>query len=420
MTKNVEAEAPDPSSFCPEQEMPTPPSLRFPGGFQINPTIDPTRGIPLDCSFSVDLVRQISPALAVFQPILMLLDFVGTLGQVLIVMTEVVQNPLKIGKLLALMPGLTQKFNELLALIPVLPQGVARFASFVVDVISIVRLSIVCATQALESVKREVVAIESRIVEATSMDDADLQVGTLEVLACSKAEAQKRAAAIVFSLAPVAKLLCTIKTILSLIPGGAVIANRPELSFPDVSGAVAGTGDSFVEGLDVAIDSLQTVSSALETVRTAVEVLSGTIVIAVSPLEFSCGPVDESEKAEPASPEIAALYSATDPPLPLPTPFVTAPGPDTTILIAGTNFDATSQVWFGTEQVPPENLQVTPTRIVATIPAELLGMPGEFKVSVVNSAVDPESPPRLFSNVTSDQAAKLTKVSSLHDAEVGL
>ena len=419
MPVNVETEAPASSTFCPEVTMPSPPALRFPGGFQINPTIDPTRGIPLDCSFSVDLIRQLSPALAVFQPFLQLLDFVGTLGQVLIVTIEVVQNPLKIGKLLALMPGLVQKFNDLLALIPGLPQGALRCVAFVVDVISLIRITIACAVQSLESVRREILAIQARIAEATSMDDDELRVGTIEVLECSQAEAKKRAEAIVFSLAPVAKLLCTVKTILSLIPGGAAIANRPELSFPDVSGSLSGTGAALTEGLDVAIDSLQVVATALESVTEAIAALSLGIVIPVSALEFSCGPVDDSEKPEPGQPEISSLLAATDPLVPLPVPFVSAPGIDTPIAIVGSGFDATSHVWFGTEQVPDENLQITPTRIVATIPADLLGTAGVFKVSVVNTAVDPESPPRLFSNVTEDQAAKLTKVSSLHDAEVG-
>lgn len=414
---DLENVAPEPGIFCPERELAAPPQLRLLGGVRMQPIIDPTKGIAGDCSFSVDLAKQASIALAPLQPFFTIIDGVGTLMQIVIVAIEVIQNPFKVGKLLALVPGLTEKFNKLLELIPISPAGVLAFFQMVADIIGIARFAVSCAVSALQSVQREISMITEQLDALQTVDDEDIRAKTTEILECSRAQAVERAATIGASLSTVAKLMCTAKVLVSLIPGGAAIAQDEGFAIPDVSGLVRGSDPA--AGLALAIESLEDVRDVLEALQEAVAAIaSAGLSLIPPPFTFTCdvAPAEENPP-EPTEPTLSIVYLATDLPTLIVGPIATAPAPaDVGLLLYGTNFDATSKVFFGTNEVPKDNVSLRgSTQILATIPANFMTQPGTFQVSVANSTADTAP---LFSNVTESQAARFTKVSDPFEVEV--
>ena len=390
-------ESPAASFFCPEVEVPSPPAVRVIGGYEIRPTVDASRGPPTSCSYQLDLVRQINSAVAPLVPILDVIDLLTTTTSVLTIAIEVIQNPLKITKLLKLVPGLAEKLNRLLQKIPVLPQGIQAFATMVLDVLTIARLALACVRDQAQSLRNEVAAIEGRLAELVSLSDPDLNARSIEILECSRERARERADAVVVSLAPVAKLLCFVRQLLSLLPGGKELASQ--ISLPDLTGSFSDPA-GLVSALDSAIAVLETVDDVLETVIEAAR-----IAFLVPDLDatISCAPIDLSEPEAIEAPTIAACYSELG--APIVGPFATAGDEDTTIQITGSGFSSGTKFWFGgVELVVAE---VVEDRASVIVPAAEIVAAGDFLLSATNDNLTGA----LFEAVTPDAAEGRVEVS---------
>lgn len=392
--------------FCPEVEIPDPPAARIMGGFEIRPTVDPSRGPPTSCAYQLDLVRQLNAAMAPLVPIFEVIDLLTTSVSVLTIAIEVIQNPLKITKLLSLVPGLAAKLNKLLQKIPVIPQGIQAFVIMIVDILTIAKLAIACARDQARSLRNEIASIEGRLAELASLSDAGLNARTVEILECSRERARERADAIVVGLAPVAKLLCLVRQLLSLLPGGKEIAER--ISFPDLSGSFSDPA-GLLAALDTAISALDAVDDVLEVAIAAAKLIS-TLGIPEIDAVVTCAPIDFSEPAAPESPSIGACF--TEAGAPILGPFATAGDDDTAIVVTGSGFSDATQFWFGGVEL--EVREVVSDRATVVVPAAEIVAAGDFQLSATNNALTGA----LFEAITPELAEGKVEVSDPYQLTV--
>lgn len=369
----AENSSPAADTFCAESSVPDElPAIRFIGGISLEPQVDPTSGAPGTCALTLDLIGNLQSVLAPFQPFLTLLDLVASIAQCFLLMTEVITNPFKIPDLLACLPGLVEKINAILSLIPVFPQGIQAFITFVVDVIRFVGQQIDCVVGILESIQEQVEQLQLIADKINNTDDPIIVADLQTLFDCSEEEIDRQTSVALSALGPIARILCTVRAILALVPGGLEIAKA--LAFPS-PGA----------GLEGAINALSLVRDALlgfVDVITAIAVPVGGILPAPG-IAFEC-PLDdlpdEEEEEEPVPvPAIVSILTGSG------ASFVSIPtGSDFPILITGSNFQSGSQVFFNTAPLQ-DPVFVGPTGLTATIPSDVLQNAGEFQISVVNT-----------------------------------
>lgn len=410
-------EAPDVDSFCIGTNAPeSSPAIRFIGGIALEPQVDPTKGTPSSCGLTIDMIGPLQAALAPFQPFLTLLDVVASLAQCFLLMAEVITNPFKIPDLLGCIPGLVGKVNTLLQLVPIFPQGIQAFITFIVDVMRFVATQLDCIVEILESIQTlfdQLAVITNRI---NNTDDAEVVAGLQALLDCSEEEANSQASQALSALGPIARLLCSVRAILVLIPGGAEIQKRLAIADP-----------SNIEALDDAINALKLVRDALFTVEDALIVLTVGLGV-LPPLEigFKC-PLDdvsddEEEVVEIPVPAIVRAENAAGAAIPVATvdQSTSQDDPDFVLVIVGTNFSSDSKVFWDT--APIADVSVIGTdRLTVQVPASLRTNAGQFQLAVVNEASGGGGP---FSGLDgsgvggSDNAGEGVEVSNQYQVEV--
>lgn len=374
-------EAPSTDSFCVGSgEAIELPVIRFIGGLTLEPQIDPSKGAPGSCGLTLDLVTAIQSALAPFQPFLTLLDLVAQLVNCFLLLTEVVTNPFKIPDLLKCIPGLAEKIVAILALIPVFPPGIQAFVTFIVDVIRFIAVQIDCAVELLVSVQNQLDALAELADQINSTDDVTIQGALQELFDCGVEEASNQQALALSALAPIARILCTIRALLSIIPGGKAIADQ--LAFPSPGG---------VGGVEDAIAALSTIRDALLGVEDALVALTlGLGVLPPPGIGFEC-PLDSAPDPVEATPaSVPSVSSITDPTTNLPISSVPLTpggvGVDVTVLLNGSNFTAETQIFWGTAQIPVESVaRQTDELVRVTLSPELRSVVGTFQVTAVNT-----------------------------------
>lgn len=377
-------EAPETETFCLDTQVPEEiPVIRFIGGIALEPQIDPTKGGGAGpCGLTQDLVGPIQAMLAPFQPVLTILDVVATLGQCFLLMTEVITNPFKIPKLLGCIPGLVNKINTLLSLVPIFPQGIQAFITFVVDIIRFIAVQIDCVVAVLTTLEGLYAQIQQLQQQLQETDDPELQDALQKLLDCSQEEADQQVSLSLNVLGPIARLLCTVRAILALVPGGAEI--QKNLAFPDPTDITA---------LEDAIEILSAVRDALLAVEDALVALTGGLgVLPPPPPGFQC-PLDDLEDdptvPEPSQPSITGLFNQNGTPLVFPAIPASAPH---TVRLTGDDLypsDAeptlSNKVFFNTSPIPPEDfISFDNEALVFSLSEELLQNAGEYLVTVVN------------------------------------
>lgn len=381
-------EAPPTSDFCVETNVPDSlPVIRFVGGAQLEPQVDP-KSTPTSCSLTLNLVGDLQAALAAFQPLLTLLDTVANLAQCLLLLTEVVTNPFKIPDLLGCIPGLIQKINTLLQLVPIFPQGIQAFITFIVDVIRFIATQLDCVISILESIQEQLDELARIAAAINGTDDEVLQADLQELFDCGTAEAEQQSSQSLGALGPVARILCTVRAILAIIPGGKEV--QQFLTFPDP------TSITFIDDAITALrflrDALLAVEEALIALTLGLGVLPAPGVGFVCPLDEDTGG-EEEEAEDPPQPVIASITEPDGTPI---VPPVAPSAVDKQVLIQGTSLasaladpSSSNKVFFGTAPVPEDNVnQVSDLQILATFPADFLSNSGEFQITVNNRRAD--------------------------------
>ena len=380
-------QAPDVDAFCVDTQIPeASPVIRFPGGAVIEPQVDP-QSVPTNCTLTLDMVGQLQTALAPFQPVLTILDTVATIGQCFILMTEALTNPFKIPDLLACIPGLVGKINRLLQLVPIFPQGIQSFITFIVDVMRFTAAQIDCVVSILEGLRvqfAELARISDRI---NTVDDVEIVENLQTLFDCGTQEAEQQLGIALGALGPIARILCTVRGILAIIPGGNEV--QKQLAFPDPTN---------VSGLDAAIATLSGIRDALLLTEDVLEALTlGLGFLPPPEVGFRC-PLDdvdtssEDRDPDPATPQIFNVLEPTGLPLIPPT----AGTPEKTVVIVGSNLtdpladpSKADKVYFGASPLPESAVVlVSVSSLTITIPGDLLTSAGSYPITVINKRRD--------------------------------
>lgn len=391
--------APETDSFCAASTLPDEvPKIRFVGGVTIQSTVDPTHGVPGDCGLSLNMVGTIQAALAPFQPFLTLVDMVATIANFVLVLTEVVGNPFKIGKLLRLFPQFNEKLQKLLSIIPVFPQGIIQFAGMIADIAKFAAMQVGCVIDMLVSIQAQIDELNRLATAANECDDAALKQSLEASITCGREEVARQTTIALGALAPIARLLCTIRAILSIIPGGAALQST--LAFPN---------PATITDLTAAISTFRDVRESLLAAARAIGALSGDLsfLLPNTGFSFDC-PLDDSPPStepvvDPPEPQIAIVFDPLLPAFPIPpiTSIAISASPSTdpvlSFRIRGANFDAAkSSVYWGTEQLSlaEEQFEVLNNETIDVhLPNELRANAGNFQMTVVNGPPGASSTP---------------------------
>ena len=424
-----ENEAPEASEFCLEVPDVSIPAIHFFGGLVIEPQVDPTRGSPGSCGVTLDLASKLQAALAPLQPLFTILDMLAGIVQCFLLLVDVVTNPFKIPDLLKCIPALIEKFNSLLALIPVFPQGIVLLVTMIVDVVRFVALQIGCVVEVLESIQREVAGLNDLLRKILETDDAVIRADLQLSFDCGLLATQVNSKSALLALGPIARILCTIRAFLSIIPGGREIADK--LAFTDPSN---------IEALDSAITALKGLSTSLLDVVGFVEALATPFggLLPAPGAGFVCA-LDTATAAPPAeelpTPTVTGLQQVPPPTVGPNEVELASPGdPDVDVVITGTNFIESSQVFWQTSRITDVVFN-NETTLTASIPADLRTVEGEFLLAVVNAPPGTPTPDDedaavavaarglpsfggLASAAGEDPAIEDTKVSNQHPIEV--
>lgn len=391
--------------ICPS-DSPDIPTIRL-FGLSLRPQIQP--GVPpSSCSMSADLIRQLSAILAPLQPVFTITDILASLIQCFLLAIQVLTNPLALRKLLGCIPGLVAKINGLLALIPSLPQGVVAYVQFVVDVISTAVSVLDCAIATLESIQTQIARIAEFTSAMNSNADASIRAQLAQQIECCNESVEKQFQSVIASLAPIARILCSVRAILSLIPGGSALADALKFPSPET-----------LDSVDAAIEALSSLREVLRSAISLVESLAAAFGgLKSADAAFVCA-LDTASDAEPevvAMPTIDAVFDL-DGLIVSSIPAASSPDDDPSVLrISGTNFTPSSKVYFGTTAI--ETTGARATILDVSLPAELFVTPGRQYLTVVNA---PSLAPSLFSGLTADLTPSDTpdvQVSELYPIDI--
>lgn len=364
----VANKSPDVDSFCLKLGTLTSlPVIRLPGGAQISAAVDPTKGVPSECSLSLDLVGKLEAALAPFGAIFTILDAIAQLGTCFQLLVSALTDPLKIPDLLKCVPDLLPKLNAILALIPIFPQGIAQAITSFVDILRTVAFQLKCVVKMLENVRDDLAEAQRAIDAAATAEDPVLRDNLLHLAGCAKANAEKTSGNALAALGPINRILCTVRGLLVLtgLPPLVDIAKKLTLTLP-----------ANLPVIDDIIGALDTISTDILLAVDALVEIGGPFGAPLPPPDiiFKC-PIDELAEEEASSPppvpHIASLTPGT----------VIAGAPSTNILVGGTNFTSAATVYTGST---PLETKYQGSSLVVTLPAELLAVAGSFSLVVIN------------------------------------
>lgn len=363
-------------ALCSDPQVVEIPKLVFPGGASLQMVPDPLQ-VPSACRVMADTAQIIQPVLAAIQPILAILDLLAQVVQCFLVLVEVVSNPLKIGKLMALFPGLTSALNRLLSYIPILPQGQVTWLTLVYNVLITVKSGIDCAVIALRSLDAEVTSLNVLIQEANAAEDQLTKEQYRQLIGCAQKNLEVQKSIIADGLAPIARILCVVKSILTLIPGGAEVAKQ--LVVPDIRE---------INVIDEAATSLVGVSIIIQAVADVLATLAAPFGGLLQPdAAFTCA-FDSAlfapeQDTEVETPELTSITLAGTV-----LPAITSlpiDSPDTQVWIFGKEFNsAQSKIYLDTVELQGARFDDRGF-IEVILPADLLTIERDAQVLIVNT-----------------------------------
>lgn len=385
-------QSPPASSFC--ADLPVAPegagTIRFYGGFQLSSQGDPTRGPPGACQLSVDLLGSLQAALAPLSPFLTLLDAVAALANCFITLTEVVTNPFKIPDLLGCIPTIVAKINKLLALVPIFPQGVLSILEMILDVLNFILTQLSCLLSVLQSIQAQLAELGRLAERLNETDDALIRADLLAAVECGTQNAQTQAGAALGAFGPIARILCAVREILRIVPGGNEIAGY--IGIPD-PGSISAVQD--------AINVVASARGVLQVAVAAIVTLGQAVGLELPTSTYKCPPLGPPEPEAPV-PELPEprIDSVVDPATGLVLASIpvaaASTDPDFPIRLVGINFvdGATTKVYWSTSPFPSSKVQVlsSQTQIELLLPADLRRIAGVFQIAVVNEPADLSAP----------------------------
>lgn len=164
------------------------------GSGSLQAITDLSKGIPTDCGASMNIMLQVAPLLAAIECPLKILGVIGPLMKVITALTNV-DVPGALSAMGELEPAI-EKLAPCLGL--VIPGG--AMVPFVMDLLCLIRASLNCVLTNLRSVRDLLSGFQLALNDATT--DADI-----EVLTCTKDNADAQLAAVGQAIDPIAAVL---------------------------------------------------------------------------------------------------------------------------------------------------------------------------------------------------------------------
>lgn len=219
--------------------------LRLPNGATLSSIPDLSKGIPTDCSLTVNLFLQLAPFLASIE---CLLKVLGLLKPLIDVVKGL--NPPDPMKLAQAVPDFLDAAVKLLPCFGMIIPGVTIF-NFIKDLLLLIIKIIKCMVGQLETILGIMQGIELRLGEAQAAGNTEL----MKVLECARENATTAAGHAQQSLGPVTNILPLITSFLEL---AGVSFELPALGSAEDSAALAET----IAKLN---DTITTLESIIET-----------------------------------------------------------------------------------------------------------------------------------------------------------
>jgi hypothetical protein len=309
-------------------------------------------------------------ALAPLAPILLILDVVAQLISCFTLATDAISNPLKIPDLLACFPDLVTKFNQLLTLVPTFPQGIVNIAAMVYSTVGLTRYQIGCAIVAVKSIQTQLAEVNSLLARAQEVNDSRMKTNLTALAECAKQNAQRQAGNVLAALGPITRILCTVRALLVIIPGGRPIAKKLTLNLP-----------TSLDQIDSALAALEATKEILDEVLSLIEDLVNSLGLGAllhpDPV-FHC-PIDDLPDEEPplppvARPAISGVLPASG--------FLPATPAAVTLTILGSGFNPDAVAYLGTTEIA--TTFQNPSRVTAEVPAGRFKDAATYQLTIVN------------------------------------
>jgi hypothetical protein len=181
--------------------------VRLPNGGELKAFSDISKGIPSDCSLSINLMLQLSPILANMKCLLSVVGLIKPVNDLLDAIKTV--NPLQIGSAVGeLLPAL-KKFTDacITPFLPLLP-----LAQFLIDILNLILRMLKCMIGQLKTVLEMMQGITLRINDAQAAGNKELA----QILECARKNAARSAEHTTKSMEPVSSVVDLMSPLLGL------------------------------------------------------------------------------------------------------------------------------------------------------------------------------------------------------------
>lgn len=218
---------------------PTPLSLTLPTGGTLKSITDLSKGIPNDCSASMNIMLQVAPLLAAIDCPLKILGVIGPLMDVISALTS--GDLIKAAGALPKLTKAVEKLAPCLGL--VIPGG--SMVDFVKDLLCLIRAALHCALTNLRSVRDLLRDYQAQL----GGTDADL-----EVLNCTKDNADAQLEAVGQAIDPIAAVLALMAPLFEIA------------QLPPIKLEVSAMSSDDLEGLNATVTVLEAVVTVIDDV----------------------------------------------------------------------------------------------------------------------------------------------------------
>ena len=184
--------------------------VRLPNGGEFKAFADISKGIPNDCSLSLNLMVQLAPLLANMKCILSVVGLVKPVMDLLDALGPPIPN---IPKALGAVPEVATKFKAFVdsCIAPFLPPYLP-IAQFLVDLLSLILKLLKCVISQLKTILEMMSGITLRINEAQAAGNTELA----QVLECARKNVALSAEHTASSMAPLSSIMDLIAPLLEL------------------------------------------------------------------------------------------------------------------------------------------------------------------------------------------------------------
>jgi hypothetical protein len=203
--------------------------LRLPNGATLSSIPDVSKGIPTDCSLTVNLFLQLAPFLASIECLLKVLGLLKPLIDVV----KALGPPPDLFKLGEAIPAFMEAAAKLLPCFGMIAPGAGIF-NFIKDLLLLIIKIIKCMVGQLETILGIMQGIELRLGEAQAAGNTEL----MKILECARENAATAAGHAQQSLGPVTNILPLIQSFLEL---AGVSFELPALGSAEDSAALSET-----------------------------------------------------------------------------------------------------------------------------------------------------------------------------------